>query len=347
MNNPNEKDVVNMDESSNDNKEEWIDSFKSLDNLLDKKFPPIQWLVDGLIPEGSIVLMSAKPASYKTWLAYQMALSVSTGEKFLNQFKTEQSAVLIVDGEAGERQLHNRLLTLGALKGLPIYYQVWSGGKKIDKTYKSQLLAFCAINKIKFIIFDSLVRFLNVKDENSAIEVADAFKRISSFKTAGITTLFIAHNRKGNSSYEGGNIDSVRGSSDIVASCDIHLSINRGTNNIIVVSQPKNRLDEEITPFRAKLVKESSNSSVWQFVDNVKSVDRGDIMKESIVDMLSDNECLNQKQIKEALLGSGIDVGEKKVRAILNEMKANGLLSSQRGERTEILYSLRRGGQNG
>lgn len=346
MKNINKKDVVDMDESSNDNKEEWIDSFKSLDSLLDEKFPPIHWLVDRLIPEESIVLMSAKPASYKTWLAYQMALSVSTGERFLDQFKTEQSAVLIVDGESGERQLYNRLTALGALNGLPIYYQVWSGGKKIDKTYKDQLLAFCAINRIKLIIFDSLVRFLNVKDENSAIEVADAFKRISSFKAAGITTLFIAHNRKNIPSYNGG-IDSVRGSSDIVASCDVHLSINRGSNDIIVVSQPKNRLDVEITPFRAKLVKESSNSSVWQFVDNVRTVDRDDKIKESITDILLDNERLNQKQIKEMLFGNGFDVGEKKIRALLNEMKANGSLTSQKGERTEILYSLRRGGQNG
>lgn len=336
-----------LQSNANNGVEEGIYGINTLDVLLNKEFPPTQWIIDGLIPEESIVLMSAKPASYKTWLAYQMALSVSTGEKFLGQFKTEQSAVLIVDGEAGERQLHNRLLALGVSKDLPIYYQVCEGGKKIDKEYMDKLLLFCGVNKIKLVIFDSLIRFLNVKDENSAVEVAEAFKRISRFKQVGITTLFIAHNRKGNSTYDGSNIDSVRGSSDIVASCDIHLSINRGSNNIIIVSQSKNRLDEEITPFRAKLVKNSPNSSTWQFVDTVRVVDRNNEIKEAIINILFDKKSLNQKEIKEMLLEGGEDVGEKRIRALLNEMKADGYLSSRKGDRTEILYSLNEGGQNG
>ena len=65
-------------------------TIKPLNELMLKEYPPQRWVVEKLIPQGGLVMMSASPASYKTWLMLQVALSVAKGEEFINAFHTEQ-----------------------------------------------------------------------------------------------------------------------------------------------------------------------------------------------------------------------------------------------------------------
>jgi hypothetical protein len=50
--------------------------------LLQKDFPPIPWLVDGVIPGEGLTLLAGAPKVGKSWLTLQLALAVSSGGDF-------------------------------------------------------------------------------------------------------------------------------------------------------------------------------------------------------------------------------------------------------------------------
>lgn len=52
-----------------------------------KDVKPPTWLVEGIATEGSVGFIAGAPKSYKSWLALDLALSVSTGAMFLDYFK--------------------------------------------------------------------------------------------------------------------------------------------------------------------------------------------------------------------------------------------------------------------
>jgi hypothetical protein len=52
-----------------------------------KDVKPPEWLVEGVATEGSVGFIAGSPKSFKSWLALDLALSVSTGALFLDYFK--------------------------------------------------------------------------------------------------------------------------------------------------------------------------------------------------------------------------------------------------------------------
>ena len=59
---------------------------------------PIEWLIEGIIPLGSITLLSGESGGGKTWLAYAIAGAVARAESFAD-LKVQQRPVLYLDGE--------------------------------------------------------------------------------------------------------------------------------------------------------------------------------------------------------------------------------------------------------
>ena len=319
-------------------------NFKSLDELLAKDFPPTEWIVDGLIPEQAIVLLSAHPASFKTWLALDLSLKVATGEKFLNRFNTNRTGVLIMDAESGDRQLQKHFKILGASSGLPIYYQICNR-KRIDKKFATDLLVKCLEKNIKLVIFDSLTRFHDA-NENDSREMSGVFESFTTLKNHGVTCLIICHSRKGGvgdlnrqPNYRS-QAESIRGSSDILAACDIHFSVNRKDgSNVVTIMQTKSRFDVEINPFTIRFVKDSSTSSHWEFLETLDTkVDESERTKGRIYESIIENPGLNQKELLSVLRESGIKCGEKALAAILKDLVLDEIVYSESGNKKAKLY---------
>ena len=72
-----------------------------------------KWLIQDWLPEATTAMMVSPPGNYKTWLAMAMAMAVSTGTKFINQFETNgRKPVLIIQQEDGKNLLRQRLRTI-------------------------------------------------------------------------------------------------------------------------------------------------------------------------------------------------------------------------------------------
>ena len=76
--------------------------------LYDKQYPPREFIVDGLVKRGDLVLLAGRPKSGKSWLLLQLAQAVDTGARFLGR-ETARAKVLFIALEDGERRVHERL----------------------------------------------------------------------------------------------------------------------------------------------------------------------------------------------------------------------------------------------
>lgn len=313
----------------------------SLDELLQTKFPENSWIIKKLIPREGITIISGAPSSFKTWLIMQMALTISSGEKFIGQFESEQGGVLIVDEENHPRIVKERMETLGAKSGLPIYMLSRTNFLVTDEKQREKLLKICEEYNLTTIFFDSLVR-INAADENSASQMSEVFKAIMSLCHAGKTVILTHHERK-EGFMKSSAQNRLRGSSDILAAVDSHVSVKRDKEDKskLIVEQSKLRADRELDIFEVSL-KDGGNGrmSLEYLGEYSPEATKKETAKELIIGILEEfTEGLSKKEIFEKI--SEIDtIGEKTVYSGLKELEKEGTVSNKPGVKNQKICYL-------
>lgn len=77
---------------------------------------PLQYLVERIIPQGSLVILYGQPGCGKTWALFALCICVAAGINFGN-FTTTQTPVLIIDEESGHRRIKERLKRVALAMG--------------------------------------------------------------------------------------------------------------------------------------------------------------------------------------------------------------------------------------
>ena len=90
----------------------------SAEDLLKKELTPLEYLVEGILPEGLGVIAGA-PKVGKSWLVYQAAVEVANGGDFLGR-PCECRDVLYYTLEDGERRLQERLTEIKGRRHLDL-----------------------------------------------------------------------------------------------------------------------------------------------------------------------------------------------------------------------------------
>ncbi len=78
-------------------------------DLQRKNFPPIRWIVEGLLPSGFAVLAGKPKAGRKSWTALNMSLAIAYHGRALGGLATESGDVLYLDLESNQRRMKNRI----------------------------------------------------------------------------------------------------------------------------------------------------------------------------------------------------------------------------------------------
>lgn len=71
-------------------------------------FPPIKWIVPGVLPEGATIL-AGRPKLGKSWMALDIALAVARGDYCLGDRHCQQGDVLYLALEDNRRRLQSRI----------------------------------------------------------------------------------------------------------------------------------------------------------------------------------------------------------------------------------------------
>lgn len=233
----------------------------TIGEILTHDFGEQEWLVEMLIPKEGLTALSGNPGDNKTWTAIHKALCVARGIPVFGKFATTQGSVLIIDEEDHIRVIQNRLKLLGAKETDPIYYMSQSGFKVDDEIELAAILTIVREKQIKFVVLDSLIR-IHKQDENDSRGMATVFACIQKIVAEGVSILFTHHHRKQGMFGANNPGQNMRGSSDILAAVDCHITIEKKKDepDRLIIKQTKLRQAEALLPFEIQILKENLDS---------------------------------------------------------------------------------------
>jgi len=309
----------------------------TLEALMDEKYPDTEWLIEPLVPAGGITVISGDPASFKTWFVLELGLALAEGSILFDKFITNQGSVLIVDEENGKRLLQKRFAKLRKEYQVPIYLLSYKDIRVTESTV-GRLINFSKANGVRLVIFDSLIRIHNA-DENSAREMAGVFKTLRQFSKAGIAVLFTHHNRK-RGFLKSSPSQSMRGSSDILASVDCHLSVQR-KNEELIIDQTKLRQEEEMKPFKLNIISDDDIVRL-EYSGEIDAVQtKKENFQEAIKNLLEDRKVpMYKKEILDSLREGGVVGGQSTFKEAVNDLVEKEELFESKGEKNKVYLSL-------
>jgi hypothetical protein len=192
------------------------EAFPSWDDVQILDLPVVSYLVEGILPTNGACTLYGQPGVGKSFVALDLALSVASGQPFLNRAVTRSPVFYIAaEGLAGQRA---RVAAWKRRRGLSGRLGVRFFSEPVNLLEPGSVAKFLAAVRASgerpgLIVFDTLARCTVGGDENSARDmgiVVDNIGRIQ--RETGACILVVHHTRKDGESERGSN--SLRGAMD-------------------------------------------------------------------------------------------------------------------------------------
>lgn len=207
--------------------------------LLKGEAPPVTWLIENILPESGIGLLSGDGGIGKTWLMMHIAQAVAGGAQVFHNFPVKQGPVLYWDEESTDIMVRDRIQRLHApmpmlTDNLPIIWHIGEGWKINDEECFAKLKAEIKEVKPALVCIDSLIAIHDC-DENSAVDIRQrVFGPLVRLRHEFGCGFLIAHHTRKPTQIQSSNNHMVRGSSDIVNVLDCHLYCRKYGEEIII-----------------------------------------------------------------------------------------------------------------
>lgn len=317
----------------------------SVQDILNMKFDEDKWLIEDLIHTETLTVISGQPSSFKTIACVHLALVVSGGGSFLGKFKAlSRRKVLILDKESRWKDVLDRLKGFNAIGSGEMFFSLDEEVRLDDESWIDSLIYYIKGNKIGLLVIDSLIRF-HRGDENDSRQMSAILANLKKIiKATKANIIFIHHHRK-ESSYGSVSSNSLRGSSDIFAAVDCHLSLSRPKKEekIISFSHMKSRQSAELEPFSVEVIfdkKENGEKTIsLRYIGKYDS--RGakiEEVKEAVRSVIKErNDEPSFKEIEEKLSDS---FAGNAIRSALLDLKRNGEVVIRSEAHNQKFYSL-------
>lgn len=244
-----------------------------IEDFLAKPEPVLSWMIEGLWTSSAKGLLVGQPNLGKTWVALDMLISFVSGLPCLGKFTpNETGPALLIEQEGSLTNLNRRFHMLAKGRTLPsgtlkhLHHMSFQFPKLPDN--EKDIIMLMQKQKIKFVVFDSLIRFHN-KDENSSTDmrlILESFTRIN--METGASVLLIHHLAKQSGESKRGIWERVRGTSDFVAWRDCMLGLEGNEGDDLVQCSFQFRDAENPGPIQIKReLNEQTGGMTLQTVD--------------------------------------------------------------------------------
>ena len=308
--------------------------FTPIDDFLKKELPPNKWVAENLIPEGLTILSSA-PGQFKTYMLLGTTEQISMAEKVMGHFEAKKRGVLFINEEMGQRAIQDRM------KLLPGEYGNFYISNLIDIEISDTdiILEFCKEKDITLVVFDSLTRIHNLK-ENDADDVKKIFKAIKVLLVANISVILTHHHRKAPMFGAKNGSDEMRGSTDILAQVDCHLMIDSVApdKSYLTLLQPKIRISEGLPAIKIGIIFDKDNSISFKYRGKFSKMDemmeKIQECKEAILKVIEENPGITKDKIFVKVAGK---VGQATIKSVLPELEKDGVIRSM-GNKPKMYY---------
>ncbi len=192
-------------------------------------FPPLSWVVTGLIPEGATLVVGG-PKVGKSWFIYGMGLAVAAKRPVLGGIEVEQRPVLYLALEDGDRRLQQRGRLLMDGEPLPswFYYLTKVEPGDVVRTVEAWLYVLPEGYPRPLVIIDTLGKAMPPAEGNETTYLRD-YRVASDLKAVadarpGMALVVLHHDRKAHSD---DFVQMVSGTNGIAGAFDTILMLNR------------------------------------------------------------------------------------------------------------------------
>jgi hypothetical protein len=208
--------------------------------------PPLEYLVDGLLPCPSLSVVYGGPGSLKSMLLADLAVAVVSGSRWLEPlpnsdrdagvtFATMQAPALWVDFDNGIRRTDERIEAFARARQLPMdapmHYismpQPWLDASK--SVMVGELAELVGESKAKLVIIDNLGLITGDTEENSGAMAQVMGNLRWLCEATGSAVIVVHHQRKSSGAGDKGirKGEMLRGHSSIEAALDLALLVER------------------------------------------------------------------------------------------------------------------------
>ena len=221
----------------------------TFDELMGLEMDEPEVIVDGVLHQGSKMVISGGSKSYKTWLLLDLALSVASGGEWLGK-RTARGKVLFVNFELQDFFFRKRVLEVMEAKGITpeqvkdtfFYVGLRGINTSSTQTLVERLEARTDGTDLQMIILDPLYKMHGDRDENSAGDMAELMNLLEKLAhDTKAAVVFGHHFSKGNQASKDMR-DRGAGSGAIMRDADSIMTVTPHTDEdaFIVECVPRN-----------------------------------------------------------------------------------------------------------
>jgi len=87
-----------------------------ISRFLSIPMPENKWLIDKLIPDGCVSIISGEPRSFKTWILLHLIKQIAIGGLVFGNFQANKKSVILVEEDDKPRTIRDRINMLGYKK---------------------------------------------------------------------------------------------------------------------------------------------------------------------------------------------------------------------------------------
>jgi hypothetical protein len=308
----------------------------------------IDWLVDGVIKQGSLVMLGGAPSGGKTYVAIELMMSIATGKPFFETFSTKQGDVVFIACE-GRDSIIRRATAWQNLKndGRDVENVFISRqemvvcGPEIAEISSESMAKFIQNSKIipKVVFIDTMNYSLGDAKENDANDMTGYFRRIGNnlIRKFGCTVVFVHHTSK--------NGEDIRGSSSIRGALDSLFFVSQSKKGKFKVENDKHKDREKIAPFylnsqsvNITLPDGSIESNIALFMSDERDTTSGITLLQQKAILLLERQVGMSGTLfkKEVLDGIGFTDTKNASRDIFKPLQEAGLITVQQKKVTLI-----------
>jgi hypothetical protein len=245
---------------------------ESWDSIKDE---PVEWLVESIIPKRAFVALFAPPASWKSFIALDLAEAIATGREWMGYKIPKKGAVLFISGEGhggmGARvkacKIQNNSPDGANLYVIRAQINIRSSQEDFDALTSAINELVAQIDEpLEIIILDTLMRMSGGNfNENSSEDMGGFISQTGKLQQLYNCALMVIH-------HSGKHIKGLRGHSSLLGAVDTELEIQRQDsvinsadtsvigNAILTVSKQKDGADSIVVGIEVVLVEIGTSS---------------------------------------------------------------------------------------
>ena len=291
----------------------------TLQELLARQLPPIQWAIPAILPEG-LTLLAGKPKLGKSWLALAKALSIAAGGVALGTYPVTQGEVLYLALEDNERRLQARAKQLlASMTTVPNTIAFELRWPRLDQGGLTHLEEYLQAHPhVRLVVIDTWARVSPKAQHRQRSQYEDEYEALTPLKyladTYRVSILAIHHLRK----MCGEDVlDEITGSIGLTGAVDgaLILKRERGQHEASLFVTGRDIEHEQQLALRF-----DAQTAMWTLVGSAEEVTRTK-ERQDILDLLSEQlpEGMGPRQVAEAL-----DKNYHTTRCLLRKMEAAG-----------------------